>query len=747
MFVMNPIIKNLFLIFFLVLSLFSLAQESKPYDRKEEFLLKGVVKKKESWEGVEQVQITTRNANHTKTDKLGEFKINVALNDELTFSHPSFKKVTYKVTSKERLTIYVEDGSVAIEENEKYKQPASALSVQAFNEQLNLAKKSLKKDAAVSIDYVSEALKIALENDFDKSNIARAYKVLGDIYHYWKQFDLAISNYKLSINFNPNAATKLALAKAYHDNKEYQMSIQVLKTINTNALSKYQSVLYFESLGDANVMLQQYAGAENNYRKGLKIAEKHLISPKITDLNSKLGDVFAKRGNAANAEVYYNSALELAENENLQRSIEETDKVADFLSANNQFDKEIQLRKKNLEQVNELPQNDSLTGYMNLIEDSESVISSQRLNYKIGDAYFKQNKLDEAIPYLEKSIEEANAKEDLVVEKDATRKLSEVYENKIDFVKAYEVYQDYVALVEKLYIKKEQEIVQASRFAQRLANSQNRITTLEKDRELTEGKINLAIKDSQLAQESNKRQKIAIYALLIVMVLLALLAYYMYRNVRQQKLNNNLLALKQLRSQMNPHFIFNALNSVNSFIATSDERTANRYLSEFSQLMRSVLENSEEDFIPLSKEIELLSIYTKLEHFRFQDKFDYNIIISEQVAINEYQIPPMLLQPYVENAVWHGLRYKETKGLLEIEIKDISDSELQIRIEDNGIGRARSKALKTQNQKRQQSKGMGNIEKRLAILNEMYNDKINVVIVDKPEDSGTKVLLTLKRTN
>lgn len=744
---MNYIIKYIFLIFLLAVSSFSLAQENKPYERGEEFLLKGVVKKKDSWEGVDQVQITTKHATHTKTDKLGEFKINVALNDEVTFSHPSFKKVTYKVTNKERLTVLVEEGSVAIEEEKKYKQPASASSVRAFNEQLNLAKKELKKDAATSIDYVSEALRIALENDFDKSNIARAYHVLGDIYHHWKQFDLAISNYKLSVNFNSNGTSQLALAKAYHDNKEYQLSIQTLKSINTSTLSNYQKVLYYELLGDANVKLKQYAGAENHYRKGLKIAEQHLISPKVTDLNSKLGDVFAKRGNVANAEVYYNSALELAENENLKRSIEESDKVADFLSSNNQFDKEIQLRKKNLVQVNELPKADSIFGNGNLFEDDEHVISSQRLNYKIGDAYFKQNKLDEAIPYLEKSIEEANAKEDLVVEKDATRKLSEVYENKIDFVKAYEVYQDYVALVEKLYIKKEQEIVQASRFAQRLANSQNRITTLEKDRELTEGKINLAIKDSQLAQESNKRQQIIIYAMLIVMLLLALLAYYMYRNVKQQKLNNNLLALKQLRSQMNPHFIFNALNSVNSFIATSDERTANRYLSEFSQLMRSVLENSEEDFIPLSKEIELLSIYTKLEHFRFQDKFDYNIIVSEEIPVHEYQIPPMLLQPYVENAVWHGLRYKENKGLLEIEIQALSENELQIRIEDDGIGRARSKALKTQHQKRQQSKGMGNIEKRLAILNEMYNDKISVIIIDKPDDTGTQVLLTLKKTN
>jgi len=219
----------------------------------------------------------------------------------------------------------------------------------------------------------------------------------------------------------------------------------------------------------------------------------------------------------------------------------------------------------------------------------------------------------------------------------------------------------------------------------------------------------------------------------------------MYRNIKQQRLNNNLLALKSLRSQMNPHFIFNALNSVNSFIASNDERTANRYLTDFSKLMRSVLENSEEDFIPLSKEIELLQLYTKLEHFRFQDKFDYNIIIDEAINVDDFLIPPMLLQPYIENAVWHGLRYKEAKGLLQISLHTYVDDKVQIVIEDNGVGREKSKALKTDHQKNQNSKGMGNIKKRVAILNEMYADKVDVFIEDIVGNGGTKVVLTLKK--
>ena len=327
-----------------------------------------------------------------------------------------------------------------------------------------------------------------------------------------------------------------------------------------------------------------------------------------------------------------------------------------------------------------------------------------------------------------------------MVAKDAKRKLSEVYSSSGEYDKALETYKEYTDLVEALYIKKEQEIIQAARFSKEIAEKQNRITSLESERQLSESKY-------QLTSERNKRQQLIIYSLIGGLILLMVTAYFMYKYIKQQRLANNLLALKSLRSQMNPHFIFNALNSVNSFIASNDERTANRYLSDFSQLMRSVLENSEADFIPLEKEIALLELYTKLEHFRFQDKFDYEITVSDNVVVSDFQIPPMLLQPYIENAVWHGLRYKTTKGFLSIKIDKKSHSEVTITITDNGIGRERSKDLKTNNQKKHNSQGMSNIKKRVSILNDMYQDKVAVTISNfqELEETGTHVEVTLKK--
>ena len=162
--------------------------------------------------------------------------------------------------------------------------------------------------------------------------------------------------------------------------------------------------------------------------------------------------------------------------------------------------------------------------------------------------------------------------------------------------------------------------------------------------------------------------------------------------------------------------------------------------------MRSVLENSDEDFIPLAKEIELLELYVKLEHNRFKDKFDYVMYVDEKIKIDNFSIPPMLLQPYIENAIWHGLRYKKEKGRLKISMCQQTTNTILITVEDDGVGRKKSMEMKTKHQLKQKSKGISTIENRISILNSMYKDKIVVTVADVFEDgSGTKVELILKK--
>jgi two-component system LytT family sensor kinase len=161
--------------------------------------------------------------------------------------------------------------------------------------------------------------------------------------------------------------------------------------------------------------------------------------------------------------------------------------------------------------------------------------------------------------------------------------------------------------------------------------------------------------------------------------------------------------------------------------------------------MRNVLENSKHDFVPLSKEVNLLELYLGLEHFRFKDKFEYTFKVDKSINLEELQVPPMLIQPYIENAIWHGLRYKDEKGFLSVNITRENDH-LTVLVEDNGIGRKRSAELKTRNQKEGESTGLKNISERLGIINDLHHTDLKVEISDyqpELEDAGTRIKLQI----
>ena len=596
-------------------------------------------------------------------------------------------------------------------------------------------------DIGKSLDFITRSIEM-LDDRSSRRELALSLTTLGEIYQFHGQYDLASSNFREALDTYWSPRTLLLLGRARVQAGAFHEAVEALEPeVNRKGLQPEQSVELFEILGDAYRGLQEVNQAVAYYQQALTIADKNQIAPKVPDLTSKIADAYALADRKLEAEAYYGNSLRQAAAQNPSRAVQESEKVADYYSQQNRYPEEIALRKRSLETLEQL---EAPAGNPEEGPASDS-ITTQEVNYKIGRAYIAQSRYDEAIPFLDRSIREAGSQGDLVVQKDATRKLSEVYRDRGDFRRALELYQQYVALVDTLYVRKEQELARAARFSQEMASSQSRIMTLEQERELARSKYNLALAEQRLTREINKRQRYIIYSLILGLLLTGLAAFFYYRSNRQKELANYLLALKGLRSQMNPHFIFNALNSVNNYIARNDERSANRYLSDFSQLMRTVLDNSEKDFIPLSEEVQLLELYLKLEHARFPDKFDYQIRIDPQVDLDAFQIPPMLLQPYLENAVWHGLRYKEGKGSLTLDIRPLAARAITITVTDDGIGRKRSAAMKTRNQQRQQSKGMGNIRKRIEILNRMYGDRITVSVYDLNADgSGTKVVLNLR---
>jgi LytS/YehU family sensor histidine kinase len=198
--------------------------------------------------------------------------------------------------------------------------------------------------------------------------------------------------------------------------------------------------------------------------------------------------------------------------------------------------------------------------------------------------------------------------------------------------------------------------------------------------------------------------------------------------------------LTALRMQMNPHFIFNALNSVQHYILKGDVVEATKYLSRFSKLQREILHFGTQQFISLQVEIDMLNRYLELEQNRFGDSFTYSIQTTDEVEPEEIKIPPMMLQPFVENAIWHGLMPKENDRSLNISFGLYDDDILLATLKDNGIGRATSAKLRQGmggNASTHQSRGMSIVQERLRLLQQQYGKPFDIKITDITAVDGT----------
>jgi len=669
-----------------------------------------------------------------RTNSKGEFSIEASYGDVIVLSKDGTIINTYTYDGSPQYRIYDKNETIKEADRKIENRRSTVLSVTSL---LDSAKFYQKTKPTKSVDFIENALRQTDVNK-DKIQVAEAYEILGDVNMNLKQFDIAVGNYQMAMNQNSTPRLEIKLANALTKNKQYDESERHwLQLQEVGKLTSAQRILVYEGRGDVFVERADLDNGFAQYQLGLKLAEQTKDVQKSRSLNAKIALLLERKGETKKAENFLLKSQAAASTSKREAIIEQRN-AADFYSRNNNIEKEVVQRKATLDDFEKFS--------LDTVVVDNAVLTKPKAKLDLGNAYLKQKDFGKAITLLEESATEAEEADDIFTQKDAVEKLSEAYVSLGDDDKALENYKQYVALVDKVYKQKEDEINAVVALNKELSDKQNRINSLEKDRALTQSNYDLAMSQKELTVENDRRQKVIIYALIAGVLLLLFSLFWMIKSNRQRKLANNLLALKSLRTQMNPHFIFNALNSVNSFIAQNDERTANRYLTDFSTLMRSVLNNSDEDFIPLEKEIDLLSLYLKLEHSRFKDKFTYEVKVDEAIDLHAFEIPPMLLQPYVENAVWHGLRYKKEIGQLTIQVQYIDNATIRIVIADNGIGRKQSKALKTEYQKKQKSKGMQNIKQRIDILNEMYKDRVEVQIGNLHEDeTGTKVTLTLKK--
>jgi len=206
------------------------------------------------------------------------------------------------------------------------------------------------------------------------------------------------------------------------------------------------------------------------------------------------------------------------------------------------------------------------------------------------------------------------------------------------------------------------------------------------------------------------------------------------------------LRLNSLRGQMNPHFIFNSLNSINYFIAIEDKKAANQYMADFSRLIRTILMNMSSDYIPLAEEIDSISDYLKLEHMRFSDKFEYTLETSGIADTEEVEVTPGLVQPFIENAVWHGIRpLEDRKGYIRISFHAEGKDKVTCTVEDDGVGRKMAASFNNK-LPGHKSRGIQIVRERLAIINRSLKTDYDIRIDDLfpgKADTGTRVIVEI----
>jgi tetratricopeptide (TPR) repeat protein len=366
---------------------------------------------------------------------------------------------------------------------------------------------------------------------------------------------------------------------------------------------------------------------------------------------------------------------------------------------------------------------------------------------EMGETYTETNDLQKAVDAYNEALRYARESGSKDIEQHVLVNLSNVFLKKEDYKNAYQFNKESGAIKDSLFTLQK---------ANDLARLQTQFETEKKEKE------NQLLKTkNDLANANLGRNRGWLVAAGIGLFLLAILLLVVYRNRRVKIKNiamlekqgreiyrmNNILEIRALRAQMDPHFIFNCMASLQELIWANKNDEADDYLSKFSRLLRMVLENSENNTVSLDKELDMLRRYLDLESIRLKEKFVYQINVEEDLFTEAIDVPTLIIQPFAENALWHGLMNKEDDRLLKIEIRT-EDEMLICTIEDNGIGRQKSGENKKDGRSRHVSKGIKIIEERLRIVREQTRSNETGVVVtdlfnDLQEACGTRVMIRI----
>ena len=559
------------------------------------------------------------------------------------------------------------------------------------------------------IQSQSNKLEGAIKNNDEKKQ-AEIYVFIADSYYNQSSFSKSEENllkaksiYEKTNDKNGLAIVSRKLAQTQESQNKLGKAAANYQKAASYSMAKNQETTNRNDY--ARVASKSLIKKEKAVQENISLNETAENKDDLAKDYTNLADINVQQNNIPKAAENLGNAYEISRNSLPSQAIIINQKMTDLYVDNKNFDKAIEVKKKVLKE--------------DFVKDN----SQEKVNQiqQLADIYLQKNDIEEAVDLYKNAYQISIEKGHTLEAHKSVKILDSLYQNSGNTDASLNLYRDFLNKLPPL-VKNDRSLVDA------------------KIVEETEGKIALLEKEKRLNEELMRKKNIFNYSLIATLIILSGLVFFIFRTLKNVQVKNKKIELQSLRREMNPHFIFNSLNSVNQFIATNNELEANQYLTKFSKLMRGVMENSTEDFIPFSQELDLLQNYLSLEKTRFTDKFNFDISVDENLNQQNLLIPGMLIQPFLENAIWHGLRYRTEKGFLKLHFKK-ENQYLKIAIKDNGIGIEESKKQKTIHQKNREGRGMKNTLERIKLLNDLYKKNIRCSIKDS--DNGVLVEIVM----
>ncbi|SFB19151.1 Tetratricopeptide repeat-containing protein [Flavobacterium swingsii] len=571
-----------------------------------------------------------------------------------------------------------------------------------------------------------------------------------------------IVDYCVANTFSNSAKVLKMAQEAYVISKEIKYTLGEIRSLNCIGNSYYQQAIYDKAIA--------------NYTKALSIAEKLKDTKNIVIGKNNLGNLYVRTNQPEKALPILKEAdsiLVESGQEFTQTRAAILTNIGGLYSSLKKHKEAIEYHKKTLKLCEKLKISFGIAiatcnigeeyvllqdyktafGYLKksqLLSEKEGFDNFLGKNYKnIGVVLWHQNKKEEAFEYLKKAIVvcEKTNEQNVIIE--TLEILQQYYAESNDYKNAF---------LTSLKLKKVNHSVISIEKQKAVSEINTKYETEKKQNHIVSLK-----KDNDIANLENKRQKSIVLSLSLFILSLLIFGYFIFNRFKIKKQNELLKLqlleaektiiaekkasqseLKALKSQMNPHFFFNALNTIQSYIATNETEEATDYLNKFSKLTRIILEMTDKNWITIDEEIKMQTLYLNLQKTRLSN-FDFQINIKNN-SIHNATIPTMLLQPYIENAVIHGLSHKLGKRNLWVNFEINTKNQLKIEIKDNGIGLTKANEINQKNANKNTSFATKATLERLEIINR--NDlkiaiETNELFDDNEKSEGTEIKITM----